>query len=203
MVRWPLPPRRGRPLLHEAPWRPSRPRSPPDHYISSHPHSLCEPDHPRLRARKPLALHGPCRFCSHAVLRRHDRHDCHQRLSTRLLPRRLGRSERMGHGQPELGGFHGDVRPDRVGDARRCCKGPRDPGRHHIRLDLLDGFLTVVREKDEAVARPDDVWEWEKIFVDRPRPAAGLHLDIYGDSRSRQEPYNVQNLTTPGQVFVG
>ena len=81
----------------------------------------------------------------------------------------------MGHGQPELGGLHGDVHPDRVGDAAWPGEGLGDPGRRHVRLDLLHGVLAVVREKDEAVARPDDVWEWDETFIERPRPAAGVH----------------------------
>lgn len=108
--------------------------------------------------------------------RRHDRHNRYQHLFARLLPRRLRGSERVGHGQPKLGGLHGDVYSDRVGDAARPGEGLGNPGRRHVRLDILDGFLAVVWEKDEAVARPDDVWEWWKTFIERPRPVAAATL---------------------------
>ncbi len=117
-----------------------------------------------------MALHGDCCVRGHAVLRRHDCHHGHQRLSARLLPRRLRRGERVDHGQPQLGRLHGNVHPDRMGHAARPGESIRHPGRHYVCLPLLNGLLAVVRKTDEAVARPHGLWGREVVFSERPWP---------------------------------
>jgi len=171
MVSRALPPRRGGPLLHAAPRRPSRPGSPPDYHLSGHPHPLSESDHSGLLVSAPMALHGDCCVRGHAVLRRHDCHHGHQRLSARLLPRRLRRGQRVDHGQPQLGRLHGNVHPDRMGHAARPGESVRHPGRHHVCLPLLNNLLAVVWKTDEAVARPYVLWGREVVFTERPWPA--------------------------------
>ena len=132
-----------------------------------------------------MALHGDRRVRGDTVLRRHDRHDGHQRISARLLPGRLRRGQRVDHSQPQLGRLHGNVHPDRMGHAARPGESLWHPSRHHVRLHLLNGLLAVVWETDEAVARPDVFWGWEVVFGERPRPTAysrpkrGLLESIY------------------------
>lgn len=157
MVGRPLPPRHGRQLLHPAPLRPSRPGSSPDHHIPGHAHSLPQSDPPGFLVPAPVALHGDCRIRNRAVLRRHDRHHCHQRLPPRLLPRRLWRSQRMDHGEPQLVGFHVHVRPDRMGRAAPTGESVGHPGCYNLRFPFLGCFLAAVWKTHQAVARPHGI----------------------------------------------
>lgn len=167
MASWAFPSRCGGPLLHAAPRRSSRPRSSLNHHLPSYPHSLPESDHPRLLASASMALYGACCVRGDAVLRRYDRHNSDQRVSARLLPRRLRRGQRMDHGQPQLGWLHGDLHPDRVGHAARPSESLRHPGCYYIRLHFLNTILAIVRKTDKAVARPDVVWGEEVVFIER------------------------------------
>ena len=167
MASWALPSRRDGPLLHAAPRGSSRPGSPLDHHLPSYAHPLPEFADSRLLAPVPMALYGACCVRGDAVLRRYDRHNSNQRVSARLLPRRLRRGQCMDHGQPQLGWLHGDVHPDRVGHAARPGESLGHPGRHHIHLHFLNTILAIVRKTDEKMAGPNVVWREEPVFIER------------------------------------